>query len=271
MKFFASARLLGLAWVIVGVAARAQIPSAPKTEPTTTAPSVVASMDAMEDEFLAQIEKTSDVEPVFDDYEKKIMALIQQYPGERQPFVGLTELFEKCETSRTARLIESVLSRTDLPEKIRPFYEDLRKKEQLIGTPMNQTFTAVDGRTVRFADLRGKVVLIDFWATWCGPCVRDLPKLQALYAKSHRDGLEVIGVSFDRERSKLDSFLQTRAIPWRQIYADAATQKTFSTELGVTGGYLPTVFLIGRDGKIRSTLNSRFRLEDKVAVLLAEQ
>jgi len=229
-----------------------------------------AVVDELEDAFLARLETTGEPEKVFDDYEARIKELIAQSPDRPEPFVGLMELFEKCGAARSRRLLEENLSRTNLPAKIRVAYEQTKKTLDLIGMPVGLGFTALDGRPVRFEDLQGKVVIVDFWATWCGPCVRDLPKLQALYAKYQQAGLTVVGVSFDRERAKLDSFLKANVMPWRQIYPDAAEREVLAKKLGVTGGYLPMVFIIGRDGLLRHTLDSRFRTEEKVAALLKE-
>lgn len=265
MKFGSSVRAPFIFLAFVSASALAQPPSR-----AAPAAALRETVSELEDAFLAKIETVPDVEPVFDDYETQLKKLIEKYPAEPAPFIGFMELFEKCEIVRTRRLLDEMLNREQLPEKIRPAYEELLKKVNLVGKPLALSFMALDGSSVRFAELRGKVVLIDFWATWCGPCVRDLPKLQALYEKYQTSGLEVVGVSFDRERTKLDAFLKARALPWRQIFPNREEQATIAQTLGVTSGYLPTVFIIGKDGRVRHTLDSRFRTAEKVATLMKE-
>jgi thiol-disulfide isomerase/thioredoxin len=225
----------------------------------------------LEDDFLATVEGASDLPTVFDAYEANMKRLIAQNPGRPEPFAGMTELFEKCEPRRTIRILDDCLGRADLPEKVRVSYEALHKTANLVGSSIDLAFTSVDGRRVQFDKLRGKVVVIDFWATWCGPCVRDLPKLEAMHRKHEANGLVIVGISFDRERSKLESFLKARQIPWAQVYPSKDEQERILRSLGVSGGYLPTVFILGRDGRLRHTLNSRFRIEDKVTALLGEK
>src|SRR2546428_2627205 len=79
-------------------------------------------------------------------------------------------------------------------------------------------FTAVDGREVDLAKLKGKVVLIDFWATWCGPCVGEVPHVLDAYKKFHDKGFEIIGISLDRDKNALTSFIKQKGMTWPQSF-----------------------------------------------------
>ena len=59
-------------------------------------------------------------------------------------------------------------------------------------------------------------MLVDFWATWCGPCVGELPNVQKAYDKYHAAGFEILGISLDSDKAKLEKFIETKAIPWRR-------------------------------------------------------
>ena len=93
-----------------------------------------------------------------------------------------------------------------------------------IGKPFDLEFAnAINGKPISMKDLKGKVVVIDFWATWCGPCVAEMPKMKELYAKYQDQGVEFIGVSLDqpKEQGGLDSlkkFVKEHEIAWPQYY-----------------------------------------------------
>lgn len=97
-------------------------------------------------------------------------------------------------------------------------------------------------------DYKGKVVILDFWATWCGPCIAALPELKAVYRKYHPKGLEVIGISLDQRMEDLKSFVAREKIAWRQWCDLKSFAGPNPRKYDVSG--IPTVFIINRQGKI---------------------
>jgi thiol-disulfide isomerase/thioredoxin len=135
------------------------------------------------------------------------------------------------------------------------------------GETMTLKFTALDGRAVDLAAMTNKVVLVDFWATWCGPCRAELPNVKAAYDQHHAQGFEIIGVSLDDDRAKLEAFVKEKAMPWPQHFDG----KGWENELGQANGIasIPATFLIGKDGKVAATDLRGDALGLKVAELLA--
>ncbi len=108
------------------------------------------------------------------------------------------------------------------------------------------------GQPLSVASLKGKVVLIDFWATWCGPCRAELPNVIATYGKFHNKGFEIIGVSLDSDREKLDAFLkQQNGMTWPQFFDGQGWSNELAVKYGVES--IPFTVLIGPDGKIIGT------------------
>lgn len=109
------------------------------------------------------------------------------------------------------------------------------------------TLKAVDGREVRSGDFKGKVVLVDFWATWCPPCRKEMPEYEALHKKYAERGLVILGLSLDElEPVEVKRFGETMKVSYPLIMADAEVAEAFG---GIQG--LPTAFLIDREGNIR--------------------
>ena len=141
--------------------------------------------------------------------------------------------------------------------------EGLREK------PMDLKFTAVDGREVDFAKLRGKVVLLDFWATWCGPCIAEIPNVRAAYDRYHDKGFEVIAVSLDRkgDRQKLVDFVQKEQLPWPQHYVlNEQGRNELADQYGIMA--IPAMFLLDQSGRLVATDARGPKLEAEVKRLL---
>jgi thiol-disulfide isomerase/thioredoxin len=152
-------------------------------------------------------------------------------------------------------------------EEIRKEVRLIRSRESAIGKPPPPiAFTGIDGRKVDLKELRGKVVLIDFWATWCGPCVEAIPELKQLYAREHGHGLEVIGISLDSAREKLEASVKENALPWPQHFDGKGWKNEISDRFGVRS--IPDLWLIDRAGRV-AAINPP-ELGKSVATLLAD-
>jgi len=131
------------------------------------------------------------------------------------------------------------------------------RRLSLPGHPMEITGTLLNGKPFDQKSLAGKVVLVDFWATWCGPCVAEIPNVLEQYEKYHDKGFEVIGISLDQDRQALEKFVAEQKVPWPILFEKPegdGWQHPLSTFYGISG--IPTVILIGRDGNV-ITLNAR--------------
>ena len=148
-------------------------------------------------------------------------------------------------------------------------FDGVVRRLELLGSPMEIEGPLLDGSAFDQAKFSGKVVLVDFWATWCGPCVAELPNVLENYKKYHDKGFEVVGVSLDNSREALEKFMKAREIPWEVIFEDTPEGHGWNNSLaqkyGVMG--IPTVILIGKDGNVIS-LNARGPM---LGQLLAEQ
>jgi thiol-disulfide isomerase/thioredoxin len=118
-------------------------------------------------------------------------------------------------------------------------------------------FTDLDGHAGRLSDYRGRVVLVDFWTTHCGPCLESLPRLLASYAKYHGSGFEIVGIDGEDSAETLRPFLVEHKIPWMQTNQekyDGPLHTEFRFEAW------PTYYLVGKDGVIvaRSTGSDAF-------------
>ena len=143
------------------------------------------------------------------------------------------------------------------------------RKLAIGGEPVGFSVTSTEGKTLSPAAFKGKVLLIDFWATWCGPCVAEMPNVKQVYAKFHPKGFEIVGISLDQSREKLDQYVKTNEIVWPQYFDGKWWNNDVAVRYGVKS--IPTTILVDRAGKIRFKSLRGKQLEAAVEKLLAEK
>jgi thiol-disulfide isomerase/thioredoxin len=180
-----------------------------------------------------------------------------------------TEPDQKTKQALEAQVLET-LPGSDLAQEVL----DERRRRDAIGKPFHLVFVdAIHGSTISIERLAGKVVVIDFWATWCGPCVAEMPQLKELYAKYHDMGVEFIGVSLNRPKNEgglesLERFVADKAIAWPQYYQGDGGLGGFSKSWGIHK--VPTVFVVNADGTLYS-VDARGKLDTIIPELLLKR
>ena len=112
----------------------------------------------------------------------------------------------------------------------------------------------IDNKPVSLEDYKGRVLLVDFWATWCGPCRAELPHVLAAYQKYHPDGFEILSISLDyHDKTTTDAYRQWitgKGMTWRHLYDQKDWEGPLVKAYMVDGSGIPSPFLIGRDGAL---------------------
>jgi thiol-disulfide isomerase/thioredoxin len=146
------------------------------------------------------------------------------------------------------QVYEALRDRFSTSPNLRQKCKDELARLDRIGKPApGEAVRDLQGKVFRPADLKGKYVLVDFWATWCNPCIAELPNVQAAYTKYHGKGLEIVGVSLDETVEPVTDFVKARRIPWRQIH-NTTSGGDLVAAYGVTS--IPATFLIAPDGNV---------------------
>jgi len=159
--------------------------------------------------------------PAFlDEVQKGVFTLRKEFPERLEAYQLMMQLLEiraqEGEADK-ARALAQPLIESSIREEAKEGVRKLIRKFDFLGKPLQLKFTAIDGREVDLEKMRGKVVLIDFWASWCGPCMIEMPKVKAAYEKLQPQGFEIIGINLDEDKAPMQRVLTSAHMTWPQV------------------------------------------------------
>ncbi|MEO1618576.1 MAG: TlpA disulfide reductase family protein [Planctomycetota bacterium] len=144
------------------------------------------------------------------------------------------------------------------------------RRLESVGRQIELRGTTIDGRPFQLSKLRGRPVLIHYWATWCEPCKQDMKLINRLMARYKRAGLTPIGINVDARREDAEQFLKTNRLPWIQLFEEGGLESSqLSKAFGVQT--LPTMMLVDKSGKVVAHNITAAQLDDQIDAMLKKK
>ncbi len=200
--------------------------------------------------------------------EKGTRMLQKEFPKRPEVMGMLMDLAEISEPEKSRAMLQEIAA-SEAPAELKAVAADMQKQLERVGQPLALKYTAVDGREVDLDKMRGKVVLVDFWATESQSSLEMLPMVKEAYDRFHGKGFEIAGIDLDEEKEVLTNFVAGQKLEWPQFFDGKSAETKYAVELGVKGKDLPAMWLVDKKGVLRY-INADFDFTNKIGHLLGE-
>ena len=232
----------------------------PSATPTASGPTLDQEFNALLDKVQTKIQDGKTKEADYAAELKAFDELLARHKNEKTDEVARLlgtktmiyfQIFEDFEKSRQmAEQVKRDFPGTAPAKAADDFIEQIKLHASVAVGATFKDFEAQDlaGHPLSVSAYKGKVLLVDFWATWCVPCVAELPNVKKAYEEYHAKGLEIIGISLDEDKQTLSDFVKTNNVPWPQYFDGKRWTNDLVLKYAVSS--IPATFLLDRNGKI---------------------
>jgi len=179
-----------------------------------------------------------------------ILKIVETKPGTLLALAATEQLNPETDANYFINLLPALEKNYPSSEYVKTFRLKVNELTRLaVGTEAPEiSVSDTEGNPIKLSDFRGKVVLIDFWASWCGPCRKENPNVVNMYKKYKDKGFEIFSVSLDKDKNNWINAIKMDGLVWKHGSELAFWQSSFCKTYNITG--IPMTFLIGKDGKI---------------------
>ena len=276
--------LLGIGALALSSVTAQTAPQPAPAEPATD-PVVDTEMRAMMEKIRNKLSTGVRTEDALKDELKEFDAFLAEHKGEKSDSVARANFMRAMlylqvfqDYDKASKLFEQMRidflglpAATAADEMLAKIKEQQASLSTFAGLKPGTTFPDfaekdVAGHPMSVSQYKGKIVLVDFWATWCGPCRAELPNVIAAYQKYHDRGFEIVGISLDDNESQLKSFVTEHKMQWQQYFDGKRWNNKLSRKYGIES--IPASFLLDREGKIVATDLRGDDLDTQLAKLL---